>query len=121
MFRPIALVAAVLVASQALASPASPLVGVWIEVDGPGKARIAPCADAADRLCAIGLAQRAGTTVETGLVLSNIREAGISRWQGTYHDNKRHLPATLRLLDQRRVEMKVCVFILCQTATYTRG
>lgn len=122
MLKTITLLAAAFLAGKAFAAPASPLVGVWVEINGPGMARIAPCATLPDRLCAIGLARKAGASpVETGLVLSDIRAAGSNRWRGSYHDGNRTLPATLRIVGPQRVEMKVCLFVLCQTASYQRG
>jgi uncharacterized protein (DUF2147 family) len=122
MFKHIILVTAGLVAGQALAAPASPLVGVWVEVNGPGMARIAPCSAAPDRLCVTGLSRKAGgVTVEIGLVMTDIRATGSNRWRGTYLDGKRTLPATLRIVGERRVELKVCLLFLCQTASYERS
>jgi uncharacterized protein (DUF2147 family) len=119
MFRTLCIAAACFFAGQATAAPPSPLVGVWVEVNGPGMARIAPCADAPDRLCAMGLARRTGA--ETGLVMTGISADGANRWRGTYHDGNRKLPATLRLPQANRVDMKVCLFVICQTAHYARN
>ena len=120
MFKLIALAAAAL-ATQALPPPSSPLIGVWIEVSGPGIARIAPCPDRADQLCATGLARRPGQPMaETGLVMSGIKAAGQNRWRGTYHHGRQTLPATLRLTGGNQVQMKVCLFLLCQSASYAR-
>ena len=108
-------------AGQAHAAPPSPLIGVWIEVNGPGMARIAPCARTVDALCATGLARRSqGAPAETGIVLSDVRPAPGDRWRGLYHQGKQRLPATLRLTDPDRVEMKVCLLLFCQSATYAR-
>jgi len=110
-------------ADHALASTDSPLIGVWSEINGPGAARIAPCAANPDKLCAIGLARRSdghAGRVDTGVVLSDITVSGSNRWRGTYHDGKRQLPATLQLAAPRIVEMKVCLFLFCKTARYAR-
>lgn len=114
------LVTVVVFVGEATAAPKSPLIGVWGEVNGSGTARIQPCAYN-QNLCAIGLSRRAAAPpIETGIVLSAIRPAGQNRWRGTYHDGKRKLPASLRLTSHNRVEMKVCIAFLCQTATYNR-
>lgn len=102
----------------------SPLLGTWTEINGPGAARIEPCAKVPGRLCAIGLARRANGQpgrVDTGIVLSDVTLDGPNRWRGTYHDGKRMLPATLRLMSPRVVEMKVCILLFCQTARYARA
>ncbi len=102
----------------------SPLVGTWTEINGPGAARIEPCGNLPGRLCATGLARRANGQpgrVDDGIVLSDIAVDGPNRWRGTYHDGKRLLPATLRLMSPRVVEMKVCIFMFCQTAHYARA
>lgn len=106
---------------KATAAPSSPLIGLWLEVDGPGIARIEPCANNRKQLCAMGLSRRSGAVaIETGIALSAIQPTGENRWRGSYHDGKRKLPATLRMANANRVEMKVCILVLCQTATYTR-
>ncbi len=102
----------------------SPLLGTWTEINGPGAARIEPCNKKPGRLCATGLASRAKGQpgqVETGLVLSDVTIDGPNLWRGTYHDGKRQLPATLRLMSPRVVEMKVCILMFCQTARYSRA
>lgn len=121
MIKHLLITALAFAAGQAHAAPASPLIGVWIEVNGPGMARIAPCPNVDGALCATGLARRAqGGTTDTGIVLSDIRAAESNRWQGLHHQGKQRLPATLRLADADRVEMKVCLLLFCQTARYTR-
>ncbi|MFZ4690094.1 MAG: hypothetical protein ACOYLS_12710 [Polymorphobacter sp.] len=102
----------------------SPLLGVWIEVNGPGAARIEPCKQMQDRLCAIGLARRAKGQpglVDDGIVLSDLKLDGTNRWRGSYHDGKRLLPATVRFMSSQVVEMKVCILVICQSARYTRA
>lgn len=102
----------------------SPLVGVWIEVNGPGAARIEPCRQLQDRLCAIGMAPRSnGQTgmVDDGIVLSDLKLDGVNRWRGSYHDGNRLLPATVRFMSPQVVEMKVCVFVICQSVRYARS
>jgi uncharacterized protein (DUF2147 family) len=122
MFKPIAIAIAAFISGQAFATPASPLLGVWVEVNGPGLARIAPCSATPARLCATGLArQSGGAPIDTVLVMTDIRPDGANRWRGIYHDNSRKLSATLRFVHDNRVEMKVCLFILCQTASYQRS
>jgi len=117
------LMTAMLSEAGAMPNP-SPLLGTWTEINGPGAARIEPCRTTPDRLCATGLARRPngqpGQT-ETGLVLSDVTLDGPNRWRGTYHDGKRLLPATLRLMSPRVVEMKVCILMFCQTAQYARA
>jgi uncharacterized protein (DUF2147 family) len=101
----------------------SPLLGVWTEIDGPGAARIVPCAQRTGQLCAIGLAPQANgrpERAESGIVLSDLTPIGGNRWRGTYHDGGRRLPATLRLMSPRVVEMKVCILLFCQSARYRR-
>lgn len=106
---------------QATAAPSSPLIGLWLEVGGTGAARIEPCANNRKQLCAMGLSRRSGAApIETGIALSAIQPSGENRWRGAYHDGTRKLPATLRMANANRVEMKVCILVLCQTATYTR-
>ncbi|MBY0285187.1 MAG: DUF2147 domain-containing protein [Sphingomonas sp.] len=117
------LMTAVLSEAGTMTNP-SPLLGTWTEIDGPGAARIEPCSKTPGRLCATGLARRAKGQpgqVETGLVLSDVTLDGPNRWRGTYHDGKRQLPATLRLMSPRVVEMKVCILMFCQTARYARA
>lgn len=109
--------AATLVA--AAASPPSPLIGVWIEINGPGAARIAPCPSAPDQLCATGLARRQDFA-ETGLVLSAVVPDGNNRWRGRYHLGSQRPGATLKLVRSDEVEMKVCLFLFCQSARYQR-
>lgn len=102
----------------------SPLIGTWTEINGPGAARIEPCPRQKGKLCAIGLApSRDGKPgrVDDGIVLSNVEAIGANRWRGSYHDGRRTLPATLRLVSPRVVEMRVCIFVLCQTARYSRN
>ncbi len=102
----------------------SPLLGVWVEIDGPGAARIEPCKQMQDRLCAIGLARRANGQpglVDDGIVLSDLTLDGPNRWRGSYHDGKRRLPATVKLTSQQVVEMKVCVLVICQSVRYSRA
>lgn len=116
------LMTAMLSEAGAMPNP-SPLLGTWTEINGPGAARIEPCRTTPGRLCATGLARRANGQpgqVETGLVLSDVTLEGPNRWRGTYHDGKRLLPATLRLMSPRVVEMKVCILMFCQTAQYAR-
>lgn len=116
------LMTAVLSEAAAMPNP-SPLLGNWTEINGPGAARIEPCRKVAGRLCAVGLAKRAkgqADQVETGIVLSEIAMEGPNRWRGMYHDGKRLLPATLRLMSPRVVEMKVCILFFCQAARYAR-
>lgn len=101
----------------------SPLLGSWTEINGPGAARIEPCQRQKGKLCAIGLTKSRDCKpgrVDNGIVLSEIAPIGAGRWRGLYHDGKRTLPATLRLVTPRVVEMKVCIFVLCQTARYAR-
>lgn len=115
--------------SAAFAGPVSmadalPLLGNWTEINGPGAARIEPCKQTPGRLCAIGLARPGKdktATVDTGIVMSNISADGVGRWRGIYHDGKRQLPATLRLVTPRVIELKVCLLFLCQTAKYGRA
>lgn len=115
--------------TAALAEPAtpanhSPLLGIWTEINGPGAARIEPCKQTAGRLCATGLARRANGQpgrVDAGIVLSDLALDGPNRWRGTYHDGKRQLPATVRLVSPRVVEMKVCILMFCQSARYARA
>lgn len=121
MIRICLLMLAAFLSGQAIAAPTSPLIGVWVEVNGPGMARIEPCSGSVNMLCATGLDRRpAGRLVETGLVLSQVRPDGAARWRGTYHDGTRKLPATLRLTSPQKVQMRVCLFVICQTATYAR-
>lgn len=117
------LMTAALTEAGAMATP-SPLLGTWTEINGPGAARIEPCNKKPGLLCATGLARRAKGQpgqVETGLVLSDVTLEGPNLWRGTYHDGKRLLPATLRLMSPRVVEMKVCILMFCQTAKYARA
>lgn len=103
------------------ANPPSPLVGTWQEVGGTGMARIEPCAATPQALCATGLARnKAGKIVETGLVLSGVTATGRDAWKGTYRGDGRKLPATLQLLSPQRVRMKVCLLVVCQSATYEK-
>lgn len=117
------LMTALLSEASATTSP-SPLLGTWTEIDGPGMARIEPCSKLPGRLCAIGLARRTKGQpgqVETGIVLSDVTLDGANRWRGTYHDGSRRLPATLRLMSPRVVEMKVCILMFCKAARYARA
>jgi uncharacterized protein (DUF2147 family) len=115
------LLAAAFVAGLASANPSSPLLGVWIEMNGPGVARIDHCPDNPGRLCAVGLARGAdGSHEPTGPVLEGIRPDGANRWRATYLDGGRRFPATLRLTGEHRVEMRVCILVLCERVTFTR-
>jgi uncharacterized protein (DUF2147 family) len=106
---------------KAAAAPSSSLVGVWVETNGPGAARIAPCTANRQQLCATGLALRKGGEVsETGTALSAIEAKGQNSWRGLYHHGKRKLPAIIRLTGRDQVEMKVCLAFICRTARYTR-
>ncbi len=110
------------IAEAAPVAAPSPLAGTWTEIDGPGAARIAPCADTPNLLCAIGLDRRRGSRerVDGAVVLSQITPAGANRWRGRYHDGGQRYGATLRLLDAATVEMKVCILFVCQSARYAR-
>jgi hypothetical protein len=55
MIKTLALLAASFVAGHAASGTPASLVGVWVEVNGPGAALIAPCPDQSGQLCAIGL------------------------------------------------------------------
>jgi len=102
----------------------SPLLGIWTEINGPGAARIELCKQTAGRLCATGLARSKDGQpgrVDAGIVLSDLALDGPNRWRGTYHDGKRLLPATVRLVSPRVVEMKVCILLFCQSARYARA
>jgi uncharacterized protein (DUF2147 family) len=102
----------------------APLLGVWIEVNGPGAARIEPCKGMPERLCAVGLARRTNGQAglaDDGIVLSDLKLDGPNSWRGRYHDGKRLLPATVRFMSPQVVEMKVCVFVICQSARYARA
>jgi len=121
MFRNCLIVILLVIAFKTHAAAPSPLVGTWTEIGGPGMARIESCKTADGALCAVGLSRnKVGKIVETGLVLSDVRPDGTDRWKGTYHHGKQKLPATLSLIDQRQVKMRVCMLMLCQTAVYAR-
>lgn len=121
MLKNILIALLVFFAVNAQAGTISPLIGTWNEVNGPGMARINSCAVAKSTLCATGLGRNAsGQIVDTGLVLTDVRPDGVNRWRGTYHEGKRKLPATLRLVSPQQVTMKVCLLVICQTATYAR-
>lgn len=121
MIRLLALIAAAFIAGRASAATPTTLIGVWVEVNGPGAAMIGACADQSGRLCAIGLDRgnlRPAAPAE--LVLSGLEPAGPGRWRGRFHDGSRRLPATLRQTGENAVTMKVCIFIVCQSASYVR-
>jgi uncharacterized protein (DUF2147 family) len=121
MFRNCLIVILLIFAFKANAAAPSPL-GMWTEVSGSGMARIAECKKPAGALCAMGLARdRVGQIVETGIVLSDIRPDGRNRWKGTYHHGRQKLAATLSMVDQRQVKMRVCMLVMCQTALYARA
>jgi len=118
------LITALLLMANTLPSPPSPLAGVWTEIDGPGAARIAPCASNTRALCALGLEKRKDGSISQnpgGVVLQNVIVKGKDRWSGTYLNGKQKLPATIKLVGGNIVEMKVCMAaIICQTARYRR-
>lgn len=121
MIRLLALIAAGFIAGRASAATPTSLIGVWVEVNGPGAAMIGPCADQPGRLCAIGLDRRdMKPAAPAEVVLSGLEPAGPGRWQGRYHDGSRRLPATVRLTGENAVTMKVCIFVVCQSASYVR-
>jgi uncharacterized protein (DUF2147 family) len=121
MMKYLALLAASFVAGHAAAGTPASLLGVWVEVNGPGAAMIAPCPDQSGQLCAIGLDRsNLKPPGQAQVVLSGLEPAGAGRWQGRYHDGGRKLPATLRLTGEDSVIMKVCIFIVCQSASYVR-
>jgi uncharacterized protein (DUF2147 family) len=101
---------------------ASPLLGIWIEDNGPGAARIAPCTEAPQRLCATGYDRLPNGKIgrKGAVVLRDLQPDGKNRWRGTYLDGDRKLPATVRLVANGKVTMRVCLLVLCQTATYAR-
>lgn len=101
---------------------ASPLLGLWTENGGPGAARMAPCSDAPQRLCATGYDGLPNGTIgrKGAVVLRDLKPDGQKRWRGTYLDGGRTLPATVKLVANGKVTMRVCLVVLCQTVTYTR-
>lgn len=115
----LALVAAVIASASVTASP---LLGVWIEISGTGAARIAPCPQRPDALCAVGGERRRDGSLSIGgaIVLENVVAAGANRWRGQYIDGGRKLPASISMEGTRVVAMKVCLLIVCQTARYER-
>lgn len=116
------ILAALLVLFPSEPASASPLRGMWTEVDGPGAARIAACTTPSNRLCATGYERRTNGSIgrAVGLVLVDLREDGPRRWRGTYLDGNRRLPATVRLVSPTMVTMRVCLLVLCQTVSYRR-
>lgn len=121
MMKYLALLAASFLAGHAASGTPATLVGVWVEVNGPGAAMIGPCPDQPRQLCAIGLDRRdLKPAAAAKVVLSGLEANGAGRWQGRYHDGSRTLPATLRLTGENNVTMKVCIFIVCQSASYVR-
>jgi uncharacterized protein (DUF2147 family) len=101
---------------------ASPLLGLWTENGGPGAARIAPCSGAPQLLCATGYDRRPDGSVgrKGAVVLRDLKPVGKNRWRGTYLDGNRKLPATVTITANGKVTMRVCLLVLCQTASYTR-
>jgi hypothetical protein len=121
MSRFLALLAACFLIGHAAAGAPASLVGVWVEVNGPGAAMIGPCADQSGQLCAIGLDRRVmKPSAPAQVVLSGLEPAGAGRWDGRYHEGSRKLPATVRMTGEHSVTMKVCIFIVCQSASYVR-
>jgi uncharacterized protein (DUF2147 family) len=110
-------------AAAASATSPSPLDGVWSEIDGPGAARIAPCPNQSQTMCAFALRKKAGSAPVASdghAVLKAVVPDGNNRWKGTYIDGSRALPATLRFAARDVVEMKVCILFICQSARYRR-
>jgi uncharacterized protein (DUF2147 family) len=121
MLKPI--LAAALVYALAGECRAQSLEGTWAEIDGPGAARLMPCPGQPETICGYALARAGDGGISTklgGRVLEAIAPAGSSRWKGRYVDDGRNLPATLTLKAADRVDMKVCLAIVCQTARYRR-
>ncbi len=107
----------------AAAADTAGLHGVWTASDGSGAARIAPCADRPERLCATVIADtpEPGAPSSVGaVVLSNLAPAGAGRWRGLYHDGEQTLPVTLRARGADRIEMRVCVGVFCASEHYRR-
>lgn len=122
MVRNCLIIVLLLTTFRAEAAATSPLLGTWSEVGGPGIARIEPCVAASQALCAMGLARnKEGRLVETGVALSDLRPDGSNRWKGAYHHGRQRLSATVSMIDQRRVKLRVCMLVLCQTAIYVRS
>lgn len=110
-------------AAATATTPASPLDGVWSEIDGPGAARIASCGPQRQAMCATAMRKKAGgapVPADGRLVLKAVVPSGNNRWSGTYIDGSRALPATLRFASRDVVEMRVCIMFFCQTARYRR-
>lgn len=104
------------------AAQASPLLGLWTENGGPGAARIAPCGAAPILLCATGYDRLPDGKVgrKREVVLRDLKPDGKNRWRGFYLDGNRKLPAKVKLVAKGKVTMRVCVFVICQTASYSR-
>lgn len=110
--------------ASAFASEASDLRGTWTSADGAATVRIAACPTAADRLCAVVVADKPepGERSAVGEIgMSGIVADGQDRWRGQYHNGDQKLPATLRMRGADRIDMRVCVGLFCSTDQYRRA
>jgi len=116
-------IVALAAATSAFADEAADVRGLWRSADGSAKVRIAPCADAPVRLCAVVIADKPepGERSAVGVVgMSDIVADGPKRWKGQYQNGDQRLPATLRMRAPDRIDMRVCVGLFCSTEQYVR-
>ena len=115
----------VLVSAASQASPAvSDIKGDWVLDDGSAVARVAPCAYAPSRLCAIVIQEVLAPGEESALnqiVVRDIRPTKQGQFSGHYQIGpQKTLPATIKIRSATVLEMKVCMGIFCDTIKLVR-
>lgn len=115
----------VLVSGASQASPAvSDIKGDWVLDDGSAVARVAPCAYAPSRLCAIVIQEILAPGEESALnqiVVRDIRPTKQGQFSGQYQIGpQKTLPATINIRSATVLEMKVCMGIFCDTIKLVR-
>lgn len=115
----------VLVSAASQASPAvSDIKGDWVLDDGNAVARVAPCAYAPSRLCAIVIQEVLAPGEESALnqvVVRDIRPTKLGQFSGQYQIGpQKTLPATIKIRSATVLEMKICMGIFCDTIKLVR-
>ncbi|WP_298123686.1 DUF2147 domain-containing protein [Brevundimonas sp.] len=106
----------------AVAQSPSPLLGDWRAVDGSATARVAPCRGG-EGLCATVIQERFVPDEPSvlGRVIVRNLVPGRNGWTGMYVDGGQRLNARVKLLNDRTLELRVCVnAFLCDTGLYAR-
>jgi uncharacterized protein (DUF2147 family) len=130
--------AAVLALGAAPAALAADAVeGTWLLPDGNSKVTIAPCPNAADRLCGVVSWLKSGAPKDTnnpdaslrtrpilGLqVIRDVKPAGAGKWGGgKIYDPQsgKTYSSKITLTSNDKLKVEGCVMMVCQPQTWTR-